>query len=103
VTKLEVVTPGLQPSIALVHFAVIDGQDENRVVVPLPLKVRIDTTYKIRFDAIGNHFTTWVQDQKVDEWTDNRLGSGGVGFFSERDEQAAMQGPVNVVPLVPKN
>lgn len=103
VTKLEVVTPGLQPTIALVHFAVIDGQDENRVVVPLPLKVRIDTTYKVRFDAIGNHFTTWVQDQKVDEWTDNRLGSGGVGFFSERDEQAAMQGAVNVVPLVPKN
>jgi len=26
-----------------------------------------------------------------------------VGFFSERDEHAAMQGPVNVVPLVPKN
>jgi hypothetical protein len=44
-----------------------------------------------------------VQDQKVDEWTDNRLGSGGVGFFSERDEQAAMQGAVNVVPLVSKN
>jgi len=103
VTKLEVVTPGLQPTIALVRFAVVDGQDESRVVVPLPLKLRIDTTYKIRFDAIGNHFTTWVQDQKIDEWTDSRFGSGGVGFFSERDEQAAMQGPVNVVPLVPKN
>lgn len=103
VTKLEVVTPGLQPTIALVRFAVVDGQDENRVVVPLPLKVRIDTTYRIRFDAIGNHFTTWVQDQKIDEWTDSRFGSGGVGFFSEGDEQAAMQGPVNVVPLVPKN
>jgi hypothetical protein len=103
VTKLEIVTPGLQPTIALVHFAVVDGQDENRVVVPLPLKTRIDTTYKIRFDAIGNHFTTWVQDQKVGEWTDNRFGSGAVGFFSERDEQAAMQGTVNVVPLVPKN
>jgi hypothetical protein len=103
VTKLEIVTPGLEPTIALVHFAVVDGQDENRVVVPLPMKVRVDTTYKIRFDAIGNHFTTWVQDQKIDEWTDSRFGSGGVGFFSERDEKAAMQGPVNVVPLVPKN
>lgn len=103
VTKLEIVTPGLEPTIALVHFAVVDGHDESRVSVPLPLKVRVDTTYKIRFDAIGNHFTTWVQDQKIDEWTDNRFGSGGVGFFSERDEQAAMQGTVNVVPLVPKN
>ena len=103
VTKLEIVTPGLEPTIALVHFAVVDGHDENRVSVPLPMKVRVDTTYKIRFDAIGNHFTTWVQDQKIDEWTDSRFGSGGVGFFSERDEQAAMQGTVNVVPLVPKN
>jgi hypothetical protein len=65
--------------------------------------VRVDTNYKIRFDAIGNHFTTWVQGQKIDEWTDSRFGSGGVGFFSERDEKAAMQGAVNVVPLVPKN
>ncbi|MBZ5672755.1 MAG: hypothetical protein LAP61_00775 [Acidobacteriia bacterium] len=103
VTKLEIVTPGLEPTIALVHFAVVDGQDENRVVVPLPLKVRVDTTYKIRFDAIGNHFATWVQGQKIDEWTDSRFGSGGVGFFSERDEKAAMQGQVNVVPLIPKN
>jgi len=103
VTKLEIVTPGLEPTIALVHFAVVDGQDENRVVVPLPLKVRVDTTYKVRFDAIGNHFATWVQGQKIDEWTDSRFGSGGVGFFSERDEKAAMQGDVNVVPLIPKN
>lgn len=103
VTKLEIVTPGLEPTVALVHFAVVDGQDENRVVVPLPLKVRIDTTYKIRFDAVGNRFTTWVQDQKIDEWTDSRFGSGGVGFFSERDEHAGLQGSVNVVALVPKN
>jgi hypothetical protein len=103
VTKLEAIKPGLEPTVALVHFAVVDGMDENRVVVPLPMKVRVDTTYKIRFEAIGNRFTTWVQDQKIDEWTDSRFGSGGVGLFSDRDEQAAMQGNVNVVALVPKN
>ena len=103
VTKLEVLTPGLEPTVGLVHFAVVDGQDENRVVVPLPMKVRVDTTYKVRFEAIGNHFTTWLQGQKIAEWTDSRFGSGGVGLFSERDEQAAMQGTLNVVALVPKN
>jgi hypothetical protein len=103
VAKLETITPGLEPTIALVHFAVVDGQDENRVVVPLPMKVRVDTTYKIRFEAIGNRFAAWVQGQKIAEWTDSRFGSGGVGFFSERDEKAAMQGAVNVVALVPKN
>jgi len=103
VAKLETITPGLEPTVALVHFAVVDGQDENRVVVPLPMKVRVDTDYKIRFDAVGNHFTAWVQNEKIAEWTDSRFGSGGVGFFSERDEKAAMQGTVNVVALVPKN
>jgi len=103
VTKLEAIKPGLEPTVALVHFAVVDGVDENRVLVPLPIKVRVDTTYKVRFEAIGNRFTTWVQDQKIDEWTDSRFGSGGVGLFSDRDEQAAMQGNVNVVALVPKN
>lgn len=103
VTKLEVITPGLEPTVALVHFAVVDGQDEDRVVVPLPMKVHIDTTYKVRFEAFGSHFTTWIQGQKIAEWTDSRFGSGGVGFFSERDEKAAMQGTVNVVPLIPKN
>jgi hypothetical protein len=103
VAKLETITPGLEPTVALVHFAVVDGQDENRVVVPLPMKVRVDTDYKIRFDAVGNRFTAWVQNEKIAEWTDSRFGSGGVGFFSERDEKAAMQGTVNVVALVPKN
>jgi hypothetical protein len=103
VAKLETITPGLEPTVALVHFAVVDGQDENRVVTPLPMKVRVDTNYKIRFDAIGNRFAAWVQGQKIAEWTDSRFGSGGVGFFAERDEKAAMQGAVNVVALVPKN
>jgi hypothetical protein len=103
VAKLETITPGLEPTVALVHFAVVDGQDEDRVVVPLPMKVRVDTNYKIRFDAIGTRFTAWIQDQKIAEWTDSRFGSGGVGFFSEQNEKAAMQGTVNVVALVPKN
>jgi hypothetical protein len=103
VAKIETIKPGLEPTVALVHFAVVDGQDESRVVVPLPMKVRVDTTYKIRFDVVGNHFTAWVLDQKVAEWSDSRFGSGGVGFFSERDEHAALQGQVNVVALVPKN
>jgi hypothetical protein len=100
VAKLETIKPGLEPTVALVHFAVVDGQDEKRVSVPLPMKLRVDTTYKIRFEAMGTHFSAWVQGQKIDEWTDNRFGSGGVGLFSEKDEHSALQGIVNVVPLV---
>lgn len=100
VTKLEIVKPGLEPTVALVRFAVINGEEQVRAQIPLPLKVRRDTMYKIRFDAVGNHFTTYVQDEKIDEWTDDRVKTGGVGMYSERGEAATLKGGVNVVPLL---
>jgi hypothetical protein len=100
VTKLEIVKPGLEPTIALVRFAVINGEEQARVQLPLQLKVRRDTMFKIRFDAVGGKFTTYVQDEKIDEWTDDRVKSGGVGMYSERGEVATLKGGVQVVPLV---
>src|SRR5262249_38604382 len=91
VAKIETLKAGLEPTVALVHFAVIDGRDQSRVERPLPMPVRVDTVYKVKFEAVGNKFTTWIQDQKVDEWTDNRLGSGGVGLFFDKGETAVVQ------------
>jgi hypothetical protein len=102
VTKLEIVKPGLEPGVALVRYAVIKGEEGPRAQFPLSLPLRIDTMYKIRFDALGDHFTTWVQDQKVDEWTDGRLGKGGVGLYSERGERINLKGTLRVAPLVIK-
>jgi hypothetical protein len=102
VSKLEIVTPGLDPIIAVVHFAVIDGQAQTRVQSPLPMKVRLDTLYKVRFDALGDHFTTWVQDQKVDDWTDDRLKMGGAGLYGERGERMSLKDGFSVLPLVIK-
>jgi hypothetical protein len=102
VNKLEIVKSGLAPTVALVRFAVINGQEEPRTQNPLNLAVRLDTLYKVRFDAVGDRFTTYVQDQKVDEWTDDRLKTGGIGLYSERGERMSLKGSVNVVPLVIK-
>src|SRR5579885_3398890 len=102
VNKLEIVKPGLDPAIALVRFAVINGQEQPRAQLPLALPVHLDTLYKIRFDAVGDRFTTYVQDQKVDEWTDDRLKMGGIGLYNERGERMSLKGTVNVVPLVIK-
>jgi hypothetical protein len=99
VIKLEKLKGGLEPVVALVRYAVIDGENEKRVEKVLPMKVRVDTTYKIRFDAVGSEFAVWVQDKKIDEWRDSRLGSGGVGLYSEGDEAAAVNGTVNVYEL----
>jgi hypothetical protein len=100
VTKLEIVKPGLEPTIALVHFAIIDGEEQAHTQLPLPMKVRRDTMFKIRFDAVGDHFTTYVQDEKVDDWTDDHVKTGGVGLYSERGEVAALKGGMSVLPLM---
>ena len=100
VSKLEIVKPGLEPAVALVHFAVVNGEAQPRSQFPLPMPVRIDTVYKVRFDAVGDRFTTWVQDQKVDDFTDDRIKTGGVGLYNDRDERMSLIGSVRVVPLV---
>jgi hypothetical protein len=99
VMKLEILKPGFNPTVALVRFAVINGEEQQRSEVPLPMPVRSDTLYKIRFEAVGNHFTTWIQDRKIDELTDDRITSGGVGLYNERGEIASLKGGVSVVPL----
>ncbi len=100
VTKLEIIKPGLEPTVALVRFAVINGEEQAHAQLPLPMKVRRDTMFKIRFDAVGSHFTTYVQDQKVDDWNNNSVRTGGVGLYSERGEVATLKGGMNVVPLI---
>jgi hypothetical protein len=100
VTKLEIMKPGLQPTVALVRFAMINGEEQVRAQLPLPMKVRRDTMYKIRLDAVGNHFVTYVQDQKVDDWTNDSVKTGGVGLYSERGETATLKGGISIVPLI---
>jgi hypothetical protein len=102
VTKIEIVKPGIEPGVEVVHFAIIDGEEQPRVRTPLPVKVRMDTSYKIRFEALGDRFTTYVQDQKVDQWSDNRLGRGGVGLYRERGESALLKGGAVRVVLIAK-
>jgi hypothetical protein len=97
--KLEIVRPGPDPAVDLVRFAVINGEEQPRTQIPLPMPVRADTLYRVRVEAVGNHFTTWVQDQKVDEWTDGNISAGGAGLYDERGEHGSVKGGVNVSPL----
>lgn len=102
VEKVQIVKPGLQPEVALERFAVIDGNEETRHQVSLPIEAHLDTLYKIRLEALGSHFTTWVQDQKVDEWTDPRIGAGGVGLYYESGDSAMLKDTLHIVPLTRK-
>jgi hypothetical protein len=89
--KIEIVKPGPLPTAVLVRYAVIDGKEDRHVQLPLPISVRNDTIYNVRVDVHGSELTTFIQDQIVDSWTDTRLKTGGIGFFSARGEQARLR------------
>ena len=99
VSKIEFQKPGVNPVYALVHYAVINGVEQARVEAPLHVTVPMGGLYKIRFEAVGNRFATWVQGQRVEQWTDARLSSGGAGLYAEGAEQSVLHGDFRVTPL----
>jgi len=88
--KFTVVEPGLRPIIAMVHYPVVGGKTGKRVEVPLAVMVHNDTPYHVAVQVQGNRVITSIEGQEVDQWTDDTLASGGVGFFSEPGEQARL-------------
>ncbi len=100
VSKIELQKPGQVPVYALVHYAVINGVDQSRVETPLHVTIPLGGRYKIRFDAEGNRFTTWVQGQQAEQWTDARLSRGGAGLYGEGVEQSILHGDFAVTPLL---
>ena len=57
----------------------------------LPFAVRQDTLYTVHVEIQGDHFVTHINGQYVDAFTDSRLPSGGVGFFSAAGEAARVR------------
>ena len=102
VMKLEFVKLLPRPTVVLSRFAVIDGQEQARVQVPLSMPVRLDTIFTVRMEAAGASFTTWIQEEKADQWNDTRLRAGGVGLYSEHGERATLKGDMLVSKLVRK-
>jgi hypothetical protein len=96
VGKLVVVKPGPLPSLAFVHYTVIQGVEGPHTQAPLSLEARSDTIYKLLVAVEGDHFTVTVNGQYAASWSDSRLKSGGVGFFAEKGEAARLRG-VHVV------
>jgi len=86
--KFNVVEPGLRPVLSMIHYPVIDGKPGHKVETPLSAMVHNDTPYHVAVEVKGSHFTASIEGQEVDEWTDDSLLAGGVGFFSEAGARA---------------
>ena len=89
--KLAIVTPGGSRGLALVKYVIRNGRETEAGRVSLNIPARTDMTYSIRTDVRGLKYSTYIQGQPVDVWTDSQLASGGVGFLNERTERARIK------------
>jgi hypothetical protein len=88
-TKISVTRPA--PRAAIVRYVVLDGKEHDRIELPLPPTVLDESLYRVRVNVKGAYFVTSVNGQVVDSWSDRRLTHGGVGFFADKGEVAAIR------------
>lgn len=88
--KLAVTEPGPRPLVALVRYAVIDGKKESHGETPVQVMMHNNRPYRVEVDVRGSRFLTSIEGQVVDSWSDDRLKTGGVGFFTEGSEKARL-------------
>jgi hypothetical protein len=85
--KIEITKPGPQPNADLIHFVMLNGHERDRVQLPLPLTLEKGSEYLVRVSVQDDRFVTYLNGQVISSWTDKRLSRGGVGFFSDSDDQ----------------
>lgn len=86
--KLELIDVNGNPKAALTKVAFINGEETQKTQTILRTRVRAGMVFKVRTDVFGSAFRTYIQDEMVDTWIDDRLKMGGVGLLKEKDELA---------------
>ncbi len=89
--RIVVTRGGPLPEAMVVRSVTINGRARDVKSLPIPFPVKADTLYLVRMEVRGQDFTTYIQDQLVDHFSDARLGSGGVGFYSPRGDRALLR------------
>ena len=84
--ELVVTKPGPMPAMALIRYQVIGGQETEHIQVPIRIMLHNGRPYRIQQNVDQQGFTTSIDDQVVDFWTDDRLRTGGIGFFGEKGD-----------------
>lgn len=83
--KIVITKPGPLPNAGLIHYAMLNGRETDRVQLPLPVTLERGGKYMVRVSVQDDRFVTYLNGQAVSSWTDKRLARGGVGFFSDDD------------------
>jgi hypothetical protein len=82
-TKLAIIKGTPTMNAGLIRYAVINGREEERTQVPLPLTLERGAHYHVRVTVQDDRFLTFVNGKVVGSMTDKRLVRGGVGFFDD--------------------
>jgi len=88
--KIAVVKPGPLPLMALVRYPVVGGKEGPRVEIPIRVMMHNNEPYRVQLTVKGSDFTAFIEGQLVDFWRDDRLKTGGVGFFSDTGDRARL-------------
>jgi hypothetical protein len=91
VVKLVVLKPGPMPTLGITRYAVINGKAEKRVDTIAAINARTDTLYRVNVSVHDDSFLLTLQGQVIDNWSEPRLASGGIGFFSQQGEQSRLR------------
>ena len=89
--RITILQPGPIPEVALERYTVVNGHAGPKTQVKLPFAVRLDTLYAVQVEARGDRFVIRINDQLVDAFSDGRLPSGGIGFFSAAGDSARIR------------
>ncbi len=89
--RIVIQRAGPMPEAALIRSTVIDGKETGVKSLPIPFPVQPDTMYLVRMTVAGADFTTYIQDQVVDSFHDERLVQGGVGFYGAKGDTGRLR------------
>ena len=85
--KIVITKPGPLPNAGLIHYAMLNGHEFDRVQLPLPVTLERGENYEVRVSVQDDHFVTFLNGQAISSWTDARLKRGGIGFFADNDDE----------------
>lgn len=85
--RLHIAGSGPGQRLSFERWTVKEGRVIRRQVLPLATNLGTATTARIQMDITGTTFTTMLNDQVIDVFTDSSHPSGGVGLFSSDGDQ----------------
>jgi hypothetical protein len=89
-SKILLKSGGRTPTLEIVRYAMVDGRPQSRAKLPIPLMSMPKSLYHVQMQVRGDQFTTMLNGQVIDTWSNPQIKKGGVGFFSDPGEQASI-------------